>query len=372
MRIAYVYDVIHPYVPGGVQRRIWELSRRLVTKGHEVTVFGMKHWEGEDVIYREGVRLWGVCTPHDLFVDGRRSIGEAVYFAQRLLPPLMRERFDVIDAANFPFFPCFSASVHSLTRRSRLILTWHEIWGNYWYEYLGKKGIFGKIVERLTIKLPHDTIAVSPSTKRGLERYGRRDVAVIPSGIDVQMIESAPPSARATDIIFVGRLTREKGIALLINSVHLMREQRRNVSCLVIGEGPDREHLQPLVHALDLEANVHFEGRVDSDSEVFSSMKSSKVLALPSLREGLGLVVLEANACGIPVVTIEHPSNAAQDLVTNGKNGYICKPSEEDLAEKLEMVLASGDDWEGRCKESASRYDWNAIVDSIEQFYQAR
>jgi len=372
MRIAYVYDVIHPYVPGGVQRRIWELSRRLVTKGHEVTVFGMKHWQGEDVIYKEGVRLWGVCAPRDLFTDDRRSIGEAVYFAWRVLPPLMRERFDVIDAANFPFFPCFSASISSLTRRSRLVITWHEIWGNYWYEYLGKKGIFGKVVERLTIRLPQKAIAVSPSTKRGLERYGRTDVAVIPSGIDTHMIESAPPSARTTDIIFVGRLAREKGIALLIKAVHVIRERRGDVGCLVIGEGPDKEHLEELVRELDLESNVHFEGRVDSDSQVFSSMKSSKVLALPSLREGLGLVVIEANACGIPVVTIEHPSNAAQDLVTDGKNGYICKVSEADLAAKLEMALEPGVNWQGRCKESAGRYDWDTIVDTIEGFYQTR
>ncbi len=372
MKIAYLYDVVHPYVAGGVQKRIWELSTRLAAKGHQVTIFGMKHWEGADIIYKEGVRLWGVCPPQELFVNGHRSVKEAAYFAWKVLPPLMKERFDIIDAANFPYFPCFSASVYSLTRRSHLIITWHEIWGDYWYEYLGKKGIFGKIVERLTISLPHKAIAVSPSTKRSLERFRRMKVAVVPTGVDIHMIESVPPSAKATDIIFVGRLTREKGIPLLIKAVHLIKEQRNNIGCLIIGDGPDREHLQHLVHDLDLEANVHFEGRVENDSDVFSAMKSSRIFVLPSVREGLGLVVVEANACGIPVVTIKHPLNAAQDLVTDGKNGYICELSERDMAEKIVKALASGGDWEGRCKAFAREYDWDAIVDSIEQFYQAR
>jgi len=372
MKIAYLYDVIHPYVAGGVQKRIWELSTRLAAKGHQVTIFGMKHWEGADIMYKEGVRLWGVCPPQELFADGHRSVKEAIYFAWRALPPLMRERFDVIDAANFPYFPCFSASINSLTRRSRLIITWHEIWGDYWYEYLGRKGIIGKIVERLTISLPHKAIAVSPSTKRGLERFGRKQVEVIPTGVDIRTIENVLPSARATDIIFVGRLTREKGIPLLIRAVHLIKEQRQDIGCLIIGDGPDREHLRHLVRDLDLEANVHFEGRVENDIEVFSAMKSSRVFALPSLREGLGLVVVEANACGIPVVTIKHPLNAAQDLVTDGNNGYICELSEGDMAEKILMALGSRGDWEGRCKDFAREYDWDAIVDSIEQFYQVR
>jgi len=153
MKIAYVYDVIHPYVPGGVQKRIWELSRRLVTKGHEVTILGMKHWNGDDVIVREGVRIRGICPPKDLFVNGHRSIGEALYVGWKSLPALSREHFDIIDCQNFPYFPCFSAKMASVLQRSPLLITWHEVWGNYWYQYLGKKGFFGAATERLAGRL---------------------------------------------------------------------------------------------------------------------------------------------------------------------------------------------------------------------------
>ena len=81
MRIAYVSDTVYPYELGGMQKRVWELARRLVQRGHEVTLFGMKYWGGEDVIYNEGVRLWGVCPSQALYVNGHRSIKQAVYFA---------------------------------------------------------------------------------------------------------------------------------------------------------------------------------------------------------------------------------------------------------------------------------------------------
>ena len=107
MKIAYVYDVIHPYVVGGAQKRTWEIATRLVRRGHEVTLFGMKHWDGSEITFSHGVRLWGVCPPKDLFNDGQRSITEALSFAWRVTRPLMKESYDIVDAVNFPFFPCF-------------------------------------------------------------------------------------------------------------------------------------------------------------------------------------------------------------------------------------------------------------------------
>jgi glycosyltransferase involved in cell wall biosynthesis len=371
MKIAYVYDVIHPYVPGGVQRRIWELSRRLSLRGHEITIFGMKHWPGNDIVHDQGVRFWGVCPPQPLFSDGRRSIKEAVYFALKVLPPLMKERYDILDVASFPFFPCFPAALQSGIRRSKLVITWHEIWGTYWRQYLGAKGIFGEGVERLVSCLPHKAIAVSQSTKRDLAKLTSRDIEVIPSGVDISMIDTVQPHDQPADIVYVGRLTPEKNVALLIMAVNLIKKERANVFCRIIGDGPDKPRLQRLARDVGLEANVDFTGQLEKDAEVFSYMKSSKVLALPSLREGLGLVVIEANACGIPAVTVSYHQNAAQDLVKDGYNGFVSRLSEEDLAGKISAALDEGNDWAERCRRFAHGFDWNIIADAVEQFYEA-
>ena len=85
MKIAYVYDAVYPWVKGGAEKRIYEISRRLAARGHEVHCYGMKYWPGQDDIEAEGVHLHGICPPRPLYCNGKRSITQAAYFAGRLL-----------------------------------------------------------------------------------------------------------------------------------------------------------------------------------------------------------------------------------------------------------------------------------------------
>lgn len=124
MKIANVFDLIYPYSKGGVEKRNWELAVRLTQRGHEVHLFGMKSWEGPDIFVKNGVYLHGVCAPMELYSHGRRSIKEPIYFAFRVLPALLKERFDIIDCQSAPYFPSFSAKLHSLLRGSCLVISW--------------------------------------------------------------------------------------------------------------------------------------------------------------------------------------------------------------------------------------------------------
>jgi glycosyltransferase involved in cell wall biosynthesis len=368
MKLAFVYDVIHPYVVGGVQKRNWEIGRRLVRKGHEVTIFGMKYWEGDDVMYREGVRFRGVCPPQPLFIEGRRSIKGALYFAGRVLLPLMKEKYDIIEVANFPYFPCFSAWFCSLVRRSRLVITWHEVWDDYWYEYLGKKGALGKAVERLVARLPQKAIVISTHTGDALQKLGRKGADIVACGVDIAAIESAAQWPKSNGLIFAGRLAQEKNVIQLLRAVAVLKTRGQDMSCIIIGQGPDRESLEGEARQMGIAEKVRFLGRVESDADVYSYMKASRILVHPSLREGFSHVVLEANACGIPVVTVNHPQNAAQNLIAEGRNGYICGLTPEDMADKIQQALST-EGWEVRCREFAAGYDWDRIAEDAEQAY---
>ncbi len=372
MKIAFVYDVIYPYVVGGVERRVWELSIRLARRGHEVHIFGMKYWAGEDVIQKEGIFLHGVCPPREIYTNGRRSIGEALYFARKVLPPLLKERFDVIDCQEFPYFPCFSAKLASITKRSKLIVTWHEVWDAYWYEYLGRKGFFGKYVEKVAAHLTGNIVAVSEMTRQNLQKLGvQRNIDLIPNGIDFEAIQKIPASEEESDVIFAGRLIKEKNIDLLLRSLALMKGNFPKVKCTIIGDGPEREALEELANELGLQGNIYWKGFLRNQDEVLSYVKSSRVFALPSVREGFGIVALEANACGVPVVTVKHHQNAACDLVSDGENGFVCELMSEDMAETICLLLnhGSNDKEDKACIQYAGRYDWNQIVSMTEEVY---
>jgi len=127
MKIAFIYDLIYPYSIGGIEKRNWEIARRLAKKGHSVTLFGTKYWQGENIIHGEGVRLFGVGNRRKLYVNGHRSITEPILFSLELILPLIRERFDIIEVANLPYFPCFSAKLASMLHHSPLVITWYEV-----------------------------------------------------------------------------------------------------------------------------------------------------------------------------------------------------------------------------------------------------
>ena len=373
MKIAYVYDRIYPWLIGGAEKRVWEIASRLVERGHEVHLYGMKFWDGNNVIKKEGVYIHGVCKQKEMYVKGRRSIPEALYFARKVLFPLLKEDFDVIDSQEFPYFPCFSAKFHSLFKRTPLIITWHEIWGDYWFEYLGKKGFFGWAVEKLTLKLTNSNIAVSEATRMDLLSLGIREekIHVIPNGIDFKRIDKIRPSEEESEIIFAGRLIKEKNVDVLIKAINSIRKEIPDVKCMIIGDGPEKGILEKLANDLEMDNNIKFTGFLEDYDDVISYMKSSKVFVLPSTREGFGIVALEANACGLPVVTVNHKSNAARDFIIDG-NGFVCELSEGDLAEKIFMGLDERKTMKGKCIENAKKYDWNEIVDLTENYFKAR
>jgi glycosyltransferase involved in cell wall biosynthesis len=361
MRIAFVYDVAYPWVKGGVERRIFEIGRRL-SRRHEVHLFSLKWWGEEEKI--DGISLHAVGNKASLYVGGKRSIKEAFYFGWKLLLNLKGD-FEAIDSQVFPYFSCFSAKFQSIVKRSVLVLTWHEVWDRYWFDYLGPLGLAGWVIERAVSKLPCRHVAVSQATKRGLEKMGVR-ADVIPNGIEFHKIRGIKPCEESSDIIFAGRLIREKNVDMLIKAVKILKRRIPDVKCIIIGDGPERNILKRLVAELELESNIFFKGFIENHEEVISYMKASKVFVLPSVREGFGIVALEANACGIPVVTVNHSMNAARDLIRNRVNGFICNLSPEDISKKI--LDAMNNNMSEECLRVATDYDWDRIVGIYEKF----
>jgi glycosyltransferase involved in cell wall biosynthesis len=372
MKIAFVYDAIYPYRVGGVEKRVWELAKRLAGEGHAVHLFGMQFWSGSRTLQRDGVTLHGVCRAHPLYSKrtGRRRVLPPLWFGIRLVIPLLREKFDVIDCQNFPYFPCLSAKMVAAFRRSPLVITWHEIWGPYWFDYLGRAGSFGLFLEKAVASMGGVHVAVSETTRRQLEGINRgRKPAVVPNGIDPVEIRDTPASPVHADIIYSGRFIREKHIEIIIGSVALLRDEMPALSCILVGDGPERERIARMAVDMGVSGHVRLLPFFPRHSDLIGLMKSSRVFVLPSVREGFGIVALEALACGLPVVTANHPANAARDFAVMGPC-YLSGVSVEDFSRSISMVLQgarpepSGD--------LVSRYSWENIYRDIYYPFIAR
>lgn len=370
MKIAFVYDAIYPYVKGGVEKRVRELAARLSARGHDVHIIGMKSWEGPDSVETDGVTLHGICPAEPLYAGGRRTAGEAIRFSARLIPFLRKEEFDIIDCQQFPYFPCFSVKLVSFLKKKPFVITWHEVWGAYWYEYLGWTGFFGRTTERLVAGLTPNILSVSGTTAHKLRELGvPGGVRIVPNGIDPGHLRSVLPATRSSDIIFVGRLIREKHVDILVRAFAQLLPESSDLTLLIVGSGPEEESIRSLVRELGIGDRVLIQPFLDSHDEVIGLLKASHVFGIPSTREGFGIAALEALACGLPVVTTGHRDNAIAELITE-KTGFLPALSVEDLAENIRRALFRYPEMKTACMAAAEGYDWDRIVADLEGWYQ--
>jgi glycosyltransferase involved in cell wall biosynthesis len=339
-----VYDAAYPYHKGGGERRFYEMAHELARQGLHVDLYCMQYWDGPQTLaLAEGVEAHGLCRVRPLYTgSGRRAILPAVVFGVACVK-LLRRRFDVIDCSGFPFFSLFTCRVVATVKRRPLLSTWHEVWGpRYWRGYLGPVGgRVGALVERLAVRLPDEIVAVSETTAARLrdELHHPRPIRVVPNGFDPAAVRVAAPAATTVDVVFAGRLIPDKNVDLLLRALGLLHERGRPVRCLVVGDGPERARLEALSASLGVAPHVRFAGALPDHGAVYGAIKSASVLVLPSSREGFAMVALEANACGVPVLTIEHPCNAARDLVHDQRNGWIVPPTSERLAAGIARAL---------------------------------
>jgi glycosyltransferase involved in cell wall biosynthesis len=225
------------------------------------------------------------------------------------------------------------------------------------------------------MRLPDGIVAISQKTRRDLIKCKVRPerIDVIPVGIDLERIIKIAPAPRTTDVLFAGRLIHEKRVDLLLNAIAIVKTEVPMISCAIIGDGPERDALEDLAATLGLEKNVIFTGFVDQDG-LTAYMKASKVFVLPSVREGFGLVIIEANACRLPVISIRHEMSAVRELVQDGVNGYlISEISPRDIAEAI-LKLVRDDALREQLAENgfemSKRYAWSDISKSIIDTYK--
>ncbi len=371
LKIAIVSDAVYPYNIGGKEKRIFEISTRLAKKGNQVTIYCMKWWKGKENSRKEnGVTLKAISPYYPLYSGPRRSFKQAILFALFTFK-LLREDFDIIDADHMPHLVLFPLKVVSLLKRKKLYVTWNEVWGKaYWKKYLGTLGTVAYLIEKLSVKLPDEIISISANTTTKLSSVlnVKQKIYTIPMGVDLEKIKKVKPSPTKSDVIYAGRLLSHKNVDFLIKSISLLKKDYPKIKCLIVGQGPEEKKLKNLANQLNLQENIIFYDFLENHNDLYALMKSSKIFVLPSTREGFGIVALEANASGIPVITTDHDNNATKDLIGDGKNGHIIKLDTKVLANKINnlLMIKNTKNYINHVK----IFDWKYITSKIGKVYK--
>jgi glycosyltransferase involved in cell wall biosynthesis len=364
--VAFVLDAIFPYHLGGREVRYHELAKRLASDA-SIHMYTMQWWQGPRTLVDENVTFHAISSLHPLYVNGRRSIKEATFFGAGCLR-LLRYRFDVLNADHIPYFQILILRLIASLKGKPFVVTWHEVWGkDVWREYLGWIGLGAWLIEWLAARLPDHIVAASPQTEQRLRSIlgTRAAITVAPNGIDLDAIRGTDAEPSGSDVVVVGRLVAHKRVDMLLDALALMRAEGEKVSCRVIGDGPERLALHRLAEAHGLGDAVEFLHDIREQKEVYALVKAARIAVFPSAREGFGAAVLEALACGTPVVTTSSPDNLSQHLVARSARGYICEPSATALAATLSGLLADRDPAPGPADPWLEEYSWDRVTAEI-------
>jgi len=218
-------------------------------------------------------------------------------------------------------------------------------------------------------------ISVSYDLKRKIASLGVDEgkIEVHYNGVDTELFRPMDRSVAITKlaergfpdrifdgrlILFVGNFYPIKGARILIEALSILSKRLLDLKLILVGDGPERKELQELSYKLRLGERVWFVGR-RPHSEIPLWMNAADLLCLPSLNEGLPNVILEAHACGRPVVASD--VGGVREILVDGEGGYLCRPTDpKSLARAIFKSLRPWNRAKIRAKVEGLSWDENA------------
>jgi glycosyltransferase involved in cell wall biosynthesis len=292
---------------GGIERVFLTYASALSSLGYKVTYL-VSHENGElEALLPEGVRLQSL---------GNKRLHQSLLPFIRFFRKTTADVF--ITGGDIP--NSLSILAHAMTRsKTKIIISHHN--------YFNVEG--NVLLQKLLIRLLYNRAFMIISVSKGItellqsRRVNPKKIATIYNPIDTEYIRYC--SQKNTDLplpsrffLFLGRLSRVKNLPFLIDAFKILSEKDPTLELLLLGEGPMRDLLNPMIRKNKLEEKVHLVGAVDNP---FIILKKALAVVLPSTSEALPTVILESFVLGKTVVAT--PTIGARDLLVNGTFGYL-------------------------------------------------
>jgi glycosyltransferase involved in cell wall biosynthesis len=373
LKIDVFTDYFLPHLGGGVERVVDEVCRLLARQGHALRVFTFDTDGAPPYEVLDGVHVHRAPA-----IQLTRLTRMQASLSPGLLPLAWRiarsDPPDVIHAHNLFFSSTLAAVFLRRVLKRPLVTTLHL--GSV-RRLGGVSGLLASSYERTlgrTIVRSSDRlIAVSNAVARHALRLGARPeaVRVISNGVDIaRFLPSDGQRSGAFRIACVGRLIFNKGPQYLIEAAPEVLLARPEAEFVFVGDGPLRPHLEKRARQLGVSHRTTFLG---TRPDVASILRTCQVLVRPSLLEGMPLTVLEAMACGLPVVAT--PVSGTAELVRQGKSGLLVPPADPASLSRA-ILLLMGDE---PLRESQGRtgrrlvelgHSWDAVAARTSAVYR--
>lgn len=356
-------DISHP-LGGGAEVHLHEVFKRIAAQGHHVTLLCSKYPGAKKDEIIDGIQIVRVGNRpfFNFFVP---------YWSRKLIA---QKKIDIVidDINKIPFFtPLFI--------QQPILGIIHHLFGKSIYAEINFIMATYVWLAELWIPRVYQNISIvvaSFSTRSELIVKGmsNKRINLVNYAVDHAVFNRKKSKKSEIPLVgYFGRLKRYKSIQHLILAFCDVVKQVPAARLVIIGDGDYAEQLKRLIVNLNLEKTVIMTGHVSEDEKI-SWINKMWVHVNPSIKEGWGLTVIEANACGVPVIAADSPG--LRDAITEGENGWLYEYGNVPmLVEKLLPILSQNQLREAftpKCIHYAEKFDWDVAAREYFEIIQHR
>lgn len=307
-----------------------------------------RYWERIDIILprikNDELRITNLFGNVFLHISPYPLIFHPLWFLEKGQKLHREHHFDLMTVHDFPpFYNGLGARLLWHKIKAPYVLEVHHIPGyprsgslkEDWYRQAWKIFAQWNASKALAVRVVNQK-----ETPEFLKQYGvpAEKIRYIPSSyIDLDVFKIYPEIEKKYDLVFCSRLEKNKGIFNLIEAIRIAKAKKPDVSLLIIGHGSEKKNLESKIEHNRLQENIIFSGWLETARDVALAYNSTKVFVNPSFNEGGPRVVLEAMACGLPVITTR--VGLMHDLIRDGENGLFTDWDPTKMSEAVLKLL---------------------------------
>jgi len=363
MKIVHLTPNFYP-VTGGIETFVYEISKRLVKEGQEITVITR-------------IPPWDKKLPRYEIIDGIEVLRfpfNMIFrysFSLEALKTVLKKEFDII---HIHVTGLLTDIIPILRIKNKKIFV-HTHGGIFHTPYANVlKQVYFKTFLKFDLKFADKIIAHSLHDKILFSSIcDRKKIALINYGIDWKLLSKLKRRSNGRTLIYTGRLAKNKRIDRMLHVLCYLKKEIPGIKLLLVGsDWGEKDNLKKLAERFGLSKNIVFTGPVPHKN-IPKYLSQADIFLLSSEYEGFGISVIEAMASGLPVVV--NNIEPMREIVKNGKNGFTSNFDDYKKTAKIILKILKNKKLRKKIDKNAKSYsekfDWNNIIRNLKKIYFA-
>lgn len=313
------------FISSGSSIHVKKIANSLIAKGHDITIFTLP--QHTKLIDQFNPKIEIVILPHKIF----GYFSNVFYLKKRL----RIDKFDIVNSH-------YASGYGTLGRLANCHPYVVSVFGSDIFVFPHKSKM-NKYILKKNLEKSDCIFSTSNVMKKEIEKLYdmKKEIYLTPFGVNLNLLPCRLNNHKSNDIFKFGtvkKLEKIYGIDVLIKAFKILVDDgQENISLEIYGRGSYQKSLEKLAKNLGIANKVHFNGFIQNE-QIYKAFSNIDVACFPSISESFGVAVLEAFACGVPVISSDAPG--FQEIMINKKTGYIVPKNDiQSLSEKMKKML---------------------------------